>query len=45
MTTEKSRAREEVVDALPGVVSEMHDKMMKGNPPTMTLPQRTKNYR
>ncbi len=42
MTTEKSRARDEVIDALHGVVSEMHDKMMKGNPPTMTLPQRTK---
>ena len=26
-----------------GLLLEMHDKMMKGNPPTMTLPVRSKS--
>ena len=30
-------------DAMHEVVSEMYDKIIKGEPPTMTLPVRTKN--
>ena len=28
----QTKTKEEVIDALHGVASEMHDKMMKGNP-------------
>ena len=35
---DRQKTKEEVIDALHGVALEMHDKMMKGNPPTMTLP-------
>ena len=34
--------KEEVIEALHGVAGEMHNKMLKGEPPTMTLPVRTK---
>ena len=30
-------------DAMHHVVTEMYDKIIKGEPPTMTLPVRTKN--
>ena len=43
MTVGKERTNEEVIQALHGVASEMHDKMVKGKPPTMTLPVRTKS--
>ena len=43
MTIERQKTKEEVIDALHGVASEMHDKMLKGNPPTMTLPVRSKS--
>ena len=33
----------ETKDAMQLVVSEMYDKIVKGEPPTMTLPVRTKN--
>ena len=42
MTMDRQKTKEEVIDALHGVASEMHDKMLKGSPPTMTLPVRTK---
>ena len=34
---------EETKVALHGVVREMYDRIIKGDPPTMTLPVRTKN--
>ena len=34
--------KEEVIEALHGIAGEMHNKMLKGEPPTMTLPVRTK---
>ena len=34
---------EETKSAMQTVVSEMYDKIVKGEPPTMTLPVRTKN--
>ncbi len=34
--------KEEVIEALHGIPREMHKKMLKGEPPTMTLPVRTK---
>ena len=34
---------EETKTALHAVVEEMYDKIVKGEPPTMTLPVRTKN--
>ena len=37
------RTVEETKEALHDVVSEMYDKIIKGEPPTMTLPVRTKN--
>jgi len=43
MTISGKKSKEEVVQALHGVASEMHDKMVKGRPPTMTLPVRTKS--
>ena len=42
MTIHRQKSKEEVIEALHGVASEMHDKMSKGNPPTMTLPVRSK---
>ena len=43
MTMDRQKTKEEVIEALHGVASEMHDKMLKGNPPTMTLPVRSKS--
>ena len=43
MTMDRQKTKEEVIDALHSVALEMHDKMMKGNPPTMTLPVRSKS--
>jgi DNA topoisomerase-6 subunit A len=37
------RTVEETKEALHDVVTEMYDKIIKGDPPTMTLPVRTKN--
>jgi len=34
--------KEEVIGALHGIAAEMHDRMVKGEPPRMTLPVRTK---
>ena len=34
--------KEQVIEALHGIAGEMHNKMLKGEPPTMTLPVRTK---
>ena len=34
--------KEEVIDALHNIASEMHNRMSKGEPPRMTLPVRTK---
>ena len=42
MTLGKTKTKEEVVEALHSVAAEMHDKMLKGKPPAMTLPVRTK---
>ena len=38
MTIRKAKSKEEVIHALHTVAAEMHDKMMKGKPPAMTLP-------
>ena len=38
-----SHSPEETKAALHDVVTEMYDKIVKGEPPTMTLPVRTKN--
>ena len=40
-----SHTPEETKAALHEVVTEMYDKIVKGEPPTMTLPVRTKNQR
>ena len=42
MTLGKTKTKEEVIEALHTVAAEMHDKMLKGKPPAMTLPVRTK---
>ena len=42
MTLGKTKTKEEVIEALHSVAAEMHDKMLKGKPPAMTLPVRTK---
>ena len=42
MTIGETKSKQEVIDALHGVAAEMHDKMLKGKPPAMTLPVRTK---
>ena len=34
--------KEQVIEALHDIAGEMHNKMLKGDPPTMTLPVRTK---
>jgi DNA topoisomerase-6 subunit A len=34
--------KEQVIEALHDIAGEMHNKMLKGEPPTMTLPVRTK---
>ena len=39
----KRHSPEETKVAMHGVVAEMYDKMVKGDPPSMTLPVRTKN--
>ena len=39
----KRHSPEETKVAMHGVVAEMYDKMVKGEPPSMTLPVRTKN--
>ena len=38
----EAKNREEVIQSLNEVVEEMHDRMLKGTPPTMTLPVRAK---
>ena len=38
----EAKTREEVIESLNQVAAEMHDKMLKGEPPTMTLPVRSK---
>ena len=40
MSNGRRKSKEEVIEALHDVASEMHDKMSKGTPPTMTLPVR-----
>ena len=39
---DRTRSKEETVNALHAVAAEMHDRMMKGEPPRMTLPVRSK---
>lgn len=43
MSSKEQKSKEDVIQALQNVASEMHDKMVKGKPPTMTLPVRTKS--
>ncbi len=43
MSISREKSKEEVIEALHDVASEMHDKMSKGTPPTMTLPVRSKS--
>ena len=38
MTLGRTKTKEEVIEALHSVAAEMHDKMLKGKPPAMTLP-------
>ena len=38
----EAKNREEVIQSLNEVAEEMHDRMLKGLPPTMTLPVRAK---
>ena len=38
---EKTRSKEETIGALHAVAAEMHDRMMRGEPPRMTLPVRS----
>ena len=42
MTERREHSREKVIEALHGVAAEMHDRMSKGESPTMSLPVRTK---
>ncbi len=42
MTERREHSREAVIEALHGVAAEMHDRMSKGESPTMSLPVRTK---
>ena len=37
------KSKEQVVEELHNVASEMHDRMMRGSPPRMTLPVRSKS--
>tara|TARA_Y100001935_G_scaffold38054_1_gene30403 strand:- start:3114 stop:4238 length:1125 start_codon:yes stop_codon:yes gene_type:complete len=39
---EKTRSKEETIDALHAVAEEMHNRMVRGEPPRMTLPVRSK---
>ena len=39
---DRNRSKKETVDALHAVAGEMHDRMMRGEPPRMTLPVRSK---
>ena len=41
--TSRTHSPEETKAALHDVVIEMYDRIVKGEPPTMTLPVRTKN--
>ena len=41
--TDRTHSPEETKAALHDVVVEMYDRIVKGEPPTMTLPVRTKN--
>ena len=43
MSITDSKPKEDVIEALHNVAAEMHDKMLKGVAPTMTLPVRTKS--
>ena len=43
MTLNKQKSKDEVIEALHGVASEMHDRMTRGDPPRMTLPVRSKS--
>jgi DNA topoisomerase-6 subunit A len=43
MSISRESVLDEVIQALHGVASEMHDKMVRGKPPTMTLPVRSKS--
>ena len=43
MTINKQKSKDEVIEALHGVASEMHDRMTRGDPPRMTLPVRSKS--
>lgn len=43
MSINDSKPKEDVIEALHNVAAEMHDKMLKGIAPTMTLPVRTKS--
>ena len=38
----KRKSKEEVISSLKGIALEMHNKMERGNAPTMTLPVRSK---
>ena len=38
----RGRSKEDTVNALHAVAAEMHDRMMRGEPPRMTLPVRSK---
>ena len=42
MSERREHSREAVIEALHGVAAEMHDRMSKGESPTMSLPVRTK---
>ena len=44
MSISREKSKEEVIQALHNVALEMHDKMSKGNPPTITLLVRFKSY-
>ena len=39
---ERTRSKEDTIQALHAVAAEMHDRMMRGEPPRMTLPVRSK---
>ena len=39
---EKGRSKKDTVNALHAVAAEMHDRMMRGEPPRITLPVRSK---
>ena len=43
MSISDRKSKEDVIEALHNVAEEMHDKMLKGIAPTMTLPVRSKS--